>query len=151
MSGRTRSLYESATARARVIRHVDIVCMVFDGAGAMVMPMQDFVQAQKWGSSKPASGNALSDRGRFLEQIPALVSRPGSIASTRGNPRQLETLARSMRAAGYDLGEWMLPPEIRNPPPPAAALGAKKPAAKSATGPGAIHEPAADDAAAGSD
>lgn len=128
MNQRTRSLYESATARARVLRHIDIVCLIVDGGGAMIVPMQDFVQAQKWASSRPASGNVLTDRGRFLDQIPALVSRPGSIVSTRGNPRQIEMLARAMRAAGYDLGEWTLPPQIRTPAP-AAALGAKKPAA----------------------
>ncbi len=110
-----RTLFESATLRARVVRHADIVCLIVDGAGAMVLPLQDFVQAQKWASARIASGNVLSDRGRFLERFLSLISRPGSIAPTRGNQRQLEAIARAMRAAGYDLSEWSLPKEIGNP------------------------------------
>lgn len=124
---RTRSLFESATQRARVIRHLDIVCFIIDGGGAMIVPMADFVQTQKWASARIASGNAMNDRGRLIERWLVLVSRPGSIASTRGHPRQLEAIARSMRAAGYDLNEWALPPEIRNPPRPIDQLGTRKP------------------------
>ena len=111
-----RSLYEAATSRARVVRHLDIVCLIIDAGGAMVFPMQDFVQAQKWASARIASGNLLNDRGRFLERMLSVISRPGSLVPTRGNPKQLEALANSMRAAGYDIGEWSLPAEIRNPP-----------------------------------
>jgi len=126
---RTRSLYESATQRARVIRHLDIVCFIVDGAGAMIVPMADFVQTQKWASARIASGNAMNDRGRLIERWLVLVSRPGSIAQTRGHPRQLAAIARSMQAAGYDLNEWTLPLEIRNPPRPIDQLGTRKPAA----------------------
>ncbi|EIT69654.1 MULTISPECIES: hypothetical protein [Hydrocarboniphaga] len=111
-----RTLFEAATTRARIVRHLDIVCLIIDAGGAMIIPMQDFVQAQKWASSRIASGNLLNDRGRFLERMQSLVSRPGSLAPTRGNPKQLEAIVRSMRAAGYDIGEWSLPAEIRNPP-----------------------------------
>lgn len=126
---RSRSLFESATQRARVVRHLDIVCLIFDGSGALIVPTADFVQNQKWASARMASGNAISDRGRFVERLTTLVSRPGSMASTRGSPRQLEAIARSMRAAGYDLNEWMLPAEIRNPPVVSDMLNARKPAA----------------------
>ncbi len=111
-----RTLFESATQRTRIVRHLDIVCLIVDAGGAMIVPIQDFVQAQKWASSKLASGNALSDRSRFLEQMQTLVSRPGSIAPTRGNERSLIAVARAMRAAGYEVGEWSLPADIRNPP-----------------------------------
>lgn len=114
---RQRTLFESATARARVVRHIDIVCVVIDGGGSLIVPMQDFVQAQKWASARMASGNLLGDRARLFERLLTVVSRPGSIVPTRGNNRQLESLARSMRAAGYDITEWSLPAEIRNPPP----------------------------------
>lgn len=114
-----RTLFEAATTRARIVRHLDIVCLIIDAGGAMIFPIQDFVQAQKWASSRIASGNLLNDRGRFLERMQSVVSRPGSLVPTRGNPRQLEALARSMRAAGYDIGEWSLPAEIKNPPRPA--------------------------------
>lgn len=121
----TRTLYESATLRARVVRHIDIVCLIVDGGGSMIVPMADFMQNRKWASGRIASGNLMNDRSRFIERLSVLVSRPGSLAATRGNPRQLEAIARSMRAAGYDLGEWSLPAEIRNPAPPADALAAR--------------------------
>ena len=35
--------------------------------------------------------------------------------STRGNAKQVEALAKLMKQGGYDLGEWMLPPELKNP------------------------------------
>lgn len=117
---RTLSLFESATARGRVIRQADLVCMVVDGGGSIVVPMQDFLQAQKWAQSKPASGNAVTDRGRFLEQFATVVARPGSFCQTRGNDKQLGSLAKQMRQAGYDLNEWSLPPELKSNPPPAA-------------------------------
>jgi hypothetical protein len=124
---RSRTLFESATMRARVVRHIDIVCLIVDGGGAMIVPLADFMQNQKWASARIASGNLMNDRGRFIERLSVLVSRPGSIASTRGNPRQIAAVAKSMRAAGYDLSEWALPPEIKNPPPAPDALGVRKP------------------------
>lgn len=129
---RTRSLFESATQRTRVIRHLDIVCFIVDGGGAMIVPTADYVQTQKWASARIASGNPLNDRGRLIERWLVLVSRPGSIAPTRGNPRQLAAIARSMQAAGYDLNEWSLPPEIKNPPRPIDQMGTRKPAAPEA-------------------
>ncbi len=117
---RTLNLFESATSRGRVIRQGDIVQIVIDGGGALVTTAQDFRVAQKWAQSKPASGNLVTDRGRLFEQLGSLVSRPGTIVQTRGNAKQLEQLARLMRQGGYDLGEWMLPPELKqnHPPPP---------------------------------
>lgn len=120
----TQSLFVSATSRGRIVRQGDLVCVIVDGGGAMVMATQDFLPARKWAESKPASGNPLTDRGRFLDQIPAMVSRPGSLISTRGSQRQVATLARQMRQAGYDLGEWNLPPELKNPRNPLADLPA---------------------------
>lgn len=111
----TQSLFQSATSRGRVVRQGDLVCVIIDGGGSMVMSTQDFLQAQKWAQSKPATGNALTDRGRFLDQIGSMVSRPGSLIPTRGNDRQVATLARQMRQAGYDLSEWNLPPELKAP------------------------------------
>lgn len=110
-----RSLFDAVVARGRVIRQVDLACIVLDGGGACVVPMQDLVQAQKWAQSRAASGNLLTDRGRFLDQFNVLVSRPGSQQATRGNEKQLEKLARAMKQAGYDLGEWTLPPAFKDP------------------------------------
>ena len=57
----------------------------------------------------------MTDRGRFYEQIGTLISRPGSAVSTRGHGKYIETLARLMYQAGYDLSECMLPPAMKQP------------------------------------
>lgn len=126
---RTESLLEAALKRIRVIRQGDIVQIVIDGGGALVTTAQEFIQAQKWASSKPATGNIVTDRGRLLEQIGPMISRPGSMLSTRGNAKQVEALARLMKQGGYDLGEWMLPPELKNPRMPQPEPAKPKPAA----------------------
>ncbi|MGH8518947.1 MAG: hypothetical protein ACREUE_15970, partial [Panacagrimonas sp.] len=100
------------------------VCIVMDGAGAVIVFMQEFVGAQKWAQSRVPTANLLSDRARFLDQFTTLISRPGSVQATRGNDRQLEKLVRGMLGVGYDLAEWMLPVELKTighakPPPPA--------------------------------
>jgi hypothetical protein len=128
---RSESLFEAALKRIRVIRQGDIVQLVIDGGGALVTTTQEFIQAQKWASSRTATGNVVTDRGRLLEQIGPLISRPGSMLSTRGNAKQVEALARLMKQGGYDLGEWMLPPELKNPqiPQPVKQPAADKAAA----------------------
>ncbi len=108
-----RSLFEAATARGRLIRHGDIACIVMDGAGAVVVSTQELIPAQKWAQSRPPSSNLLSDRARFLDRFQTLIARPGSVQSTRGSQRPLERLAQAMSAVGYDLGEWVLPAEVR--------------------------------------
>lgn len=139
---RNLSLFESSTKRGRIVRQGDLVQIIMDGGGAVVAPMQDFIVAQKWAQAKPASGNPVTDRGRFLEQLPVLVARPGSFAGTRGNERQLATVARLMRQAGYDLGEWMLPPELKAQPKlPDALAGKKKDAEPAAEAPDAEADP----------
>ncbi len=115
---RAETLFEAAVKRIRVMRQGDLVQLVIDGGGALVTTTQEFMQAQKWASSKTATGNTVTDRGRLLEQIGPLVSRPGSMLSTRGHTKQIEALAKLMKQGGYDLGEWMLPPELKNPPIP---------------------------------
>ena len=114
MSKRALNLFESAVSRARVVRQGEIVQVVIDGGGAFVTFTQEFHQAQKWASPKTASGNMITDRGRFFEQIGTLISRPGSMVSTRGSGKYVENLARAMLQAGYDIGEWMLPPELKD-------------------------------------
>lgn len=113
MVQQARNLFDAATARGRVVKQGDIACIIMDGNGAVIVSMQDFQQAQKWAQSKLPSANLLSDRARFLDQFSVLVSRPGSVQATRGNDRQLARLAKSMSSAGYDLGEWTLPPQLR--------------------------------------
>lgn len=113
MAAPARNLFEAATSRGRVIRAGDIVCIIMDGAGAIIVSSQDFIQVQKWAQSKVPSANLLTDRARFFDQFAVLVSRPGSLQATRGNDRQLAHLAGAMAAAGYALAEWALPIQLR--------------------------------------
>lgn len=127
-----RNLYDSATRRGRVIRQGEIACIVMDGAGAVIVFMQELIGAQKWAQSRVPSANMLTDRARFLDQFTSLISRPGSVQATRGNDRQLEKLAKAMLAAGYDLNEWTLPVEMKTigrapPPEPQKPKGAADP------------------------
>lgn len=114
MPKRELNLFESAVSRARVIRQGDITQVVIDGGGSFVTFTQEFHQAQKWATPKTATGNMITDRGRFFEQIGTLVSRPGSMVSTRGHGKYIEALVRSMNQAGFEIGEWMLPPELKD-------------------------------------
>ncbi len=132
---RTLNLFEAATRRSRLIKQGDLTQVIIDGGGAFVVFTQDFTQVQKWAQSKAASQNLMTDRGRVFEQFSVLISRPGSQAATRGNSKQLESLARAMKQGGFDLGEWALPPELKNVGrPDADALAPKKPASEPEAG-----------------
>jgi hypothetical protein len=122
---RALSLFEAATTRGRVIRQGEIVQWVMDGSGAIVVPAQDFLIAQKWGQSRTGSTNIVTDRGRFLEKFETLIARPGSFVSTRGNTRSLASLAKLMIASGYDISEWGLPFDVKQALKPADPNQAK--------------------------
>ncbi len=126
---RSLSLFEAATTRGRVIRQGEIVQWVMDGSGAIVIPAQDFLIAQKWGQSRTGSTNIVTDRGRLLEKFETLIARPGSFVSTRGNTRSLASLAKVMIASGYDISEWGLPFDVKQALKPADPNEAKLKAA----------------------
>ncbi len=109
---KTLSLYETATNKGRVIRQGEIVQVVMDGAGAFVCNAQEFMTAQKWGMSRTGSGNLTTDRGRLLDKIEVLISRPNSFVSTRGSSVPIERLARAMKQASYDLKEWNIARDV---------------------------------------
>lgn len=109
---RVLSLYEMAASKGRVIRQGEIVQMVMDGAGAFVCTAQDFTIAQKWGMSRTGSGNIVTDRGRLLDKIEVLISRPNSFVSTRGSSVPIERLAKAMKQQGYDLKEWNIARDV---------------------------------------
>ena len=109
---RVLSLYEMAASKGRVIRQGDIVQMVMDGAGAFVCSAQEFTTAQKWGMSRTGSGNITTDRGRLLDKIEVLISRPNSFVSTRGSSVPIERLAKAMKQSGYDLKEWNISRDV---------------------------------------
>ncbi|MES2683263.1 MAG: hypothetical protein V4650_07045 [Pseudomonadota bacterium] len=109
---RSLSLYETATNKGRVIRQGDIVQVVMDGAGAFVCAAQDFMVAQKWAMARTGSGNVTTDRGRLLDKVEVLISRPNSFVSTRGSSVPIERLAKAMKQAGYDLKEWNIARDV---------------------------------------
>ncbi|AXQ29762.1 hypothetical protein D0B54_14240 [Solimonas sp. K1W22B-7] len=113
MSTKQKTLFEAFAQRARIAKQGEIAMIVIDGGGAMIVAMDEFITAQKWAQSRVSSGNVVSDRGRILEQFQVMVTRPGSFTGTKGNDRQLYKMAKKMRAAGHDLGEWQLPPELK--------------------------------------
>lgn len=106
------SLYETATNKGRVIRQGEIVQVVMDGAGAFVCGAQEFMIAMKWGMSRTGSGNVTTDRGRFIEKIEVLISRPNSFVATRGSSVPIERLAKTMKQNGYDLKEWNISRDV---------------------------------------
>lgn len=125
MATQPRTLFESATQRGRIIRQGNITTIIMDGNGAVIVDIQDFQQARKWAQSKMPTANLLTDRARFLDQFPALVSRPGSVQATRGSQKPLEKLVKEMLASGMDLNEWTLPMELKaigRPPAPKPSL-----------------------------
>ena len=109
---RAPSLYDTATGNGRVIRQGEIVQVVMDGGGAFVCAAQEFMIAQKWAMSRTGSGNKVTDRGRFIEKIEVLISRPNSFVSTRGSSVPIERLAKTMKQAGYDLKEWNINKDV---------------------------------------
>ena len=135
MVKKVQTLYESATGNLRVVNRGNIVECIVDGNGSMVTSITEFVQAQKWAQAKFSGGNSVQDRNRFLEQITALISRPGSFVSTRGSGKLLEDIARAMKSTGYELRDWQLPPELKNiggKPPPETKKAAADTAAEPA-------------------
>lgn len=147
------SLFDAALRGMRVLKQGEVVCLIMDGGGALITFTLDFVAAQKWAQRKPETGNRVTDRGRFLEQLPTLIARPGSFVGTRGSDKIIEKLAKNMIQAGYDLGEWSLPPDVKAMAHPKAAQPAKKkdePGTGDGDGDGdARPGPAPDDPAAG--
>lgn len=107
------TLFQSAASGARIIRQMYIVQFIVDGNGAFVTPTMDFNAAEKWASSRNSTGARMTDRTRFLDKLEVLISRPGSFISTRGSSKPLEDLCKAMKAAGYDLGEWQLPHDLK--------------------------------------
>ncbi|HEY1076867.1 MAG TPA: hypothetical protein VGE51_09275 [Fontimonas sp.] len=113
MPQRTLTLLEAVQQRMRTIRQGDIAQLIVDGGGAMVATSLEVAQAGKWAQRKPSTGNVMTDRSRYFEQITVMISRQGSMFPTRGHHAAIEKLAKQMMQAGYDINEWALPPELR--------------------------------------
>lgn len=109
------TLFQSATQRLRVSRSGPLTVLVVDGQGLALCLTADFAPIEKWAKAKPAGPNATIDMGKIVEKIDVMVARPGtSFASTRGSTKPLEAVVKAMRAAGMDVKEFSLPPELKN-------------------------------------
>ena len=115
MPAKEISLFQSASGKLRVARVGPLTQLVIDGQGLAFCLTGDFSPVEKWAKSRPAGPNATIDSGKIIEKIDVLVCRPGTtFASTRGSTKPLEAIAKAMRAAGMDLKEFALPPELKD-------------------------------------
>jgi hypothetical protein len=125
------TLFQSATGKLRISRVGPLTQLVVDGQGLAMCLTADFSPVEKWAKSKQAGPNATIDMGKILEKIDVIVARPGtSFASTRGSTKPLESVVKAIRAAGMDLKEFQLPPELKDMDRPVDQVLATKAAAE---------------------
>lgn len=115
MAQKEISLYQSAAGKLRVSRAGSLTMLVVDGQGLAYCLTADFSPVEKWAKSRPSGPNATIDMGKILDKIDVMVCRPGTtFGSTRGSTKPLEGIVKGMRAAGIDVKEFSLPPELKN-------------------------------------
>lgn len=103
---------ESALGNSMPRRFREFAIVPFDGEGAICVPIETWLPASAWASSRRPSGNRLRDRGLLLQRIDVLVTRRGtSIISTTGSHSKLARLRNAMRVENVDLKEWNFPPD----------------------------------------
>jgi hypothetical protein len=125
------SLYQSACQKLRVSRIGPLTQLVVDGQGLALCLTADFSPVEKWAKSKTSGPNATIDMGKMIEKLDVVVARPGtSFVSTRGSTKPLESIVKAIRAAGMDLKEFQLPPELKNLGAPEDQVLAAKAAAE---------------------
>lgn len=113
------TLYQSALGKLRVSRIGGLTQLVVDGQGLALTLTADFSVIEKWAKSKAAGPNATIDMGKIIERLDVMVCRPGTtFASTRGSTKPLQSIVKEMRAAGMDIKEFQLPPELKEGRPP---------------------------------
>jgi hypothetical protein len=131
MAQKEISLFQSASGKLRISRLGPLTMLVIDGQGLALCLTGDFSPVEKWAKARPAGPNATIDSGKIIEKIDVLVCRPGTtFASTRGSTKPLEAIAKAMRAAGMDLKEYSLPPELKDMGKPEDQVLAAKEAAE---------------------
>ena len=115
MPAKEISLFQSAAGKLRVSRLGPLTMIVIDGQGLGLCLTGDFSPVEKWAKSRPQGPNATIDAGKVIEKVDVLVCRQGTtFATTRGSTKPLENIAKAMRAAGMDLREFSLPPELKD-------------------------------------
>ena len=139
MAAKELTLFQQACGKLRISRLGPLTMLVVDGQGLGLCMTGDFSPVEKWAMSKKAGPNATIDMGKIVEKIDVLVCRVGTtFASTKGSTKPLESIAKAMRAAGMDLREFSLPPELKDVGKPedqvlaAKEAGEKKKAAAAA-------------------
>lgn len=131
MAQKEISLFQSAAGKLRVSRIGPLTMLVIDGQGLALCLTADFSPVEKWAKARPQGPNATIDAAKIIEKIDVLVCRPGTtFASTRGSTKPLEAVAKAMRAAGMDLKEYALPPELKDMGKPEDQVLAAKEAAE---------------------
>ena len=114
MAAKELSLFQQACGKLRISRMGPLTVLVVDGQGLALCLTADFSPVEKWAKSRPAGANATLDMGKIIEKVDVLVARPGTtFASTRGSTKPLEGVVKAMRAAGVDVKEFSLPPELK--------------------------------------
>ncbi|HUS24770.1 MAG TPA: hypothetical protein VM369_07465 [Candidatus Binatia bacterium] len=123
---RELTLLQSALQRLRVTRSGGITQLVVDGQGAALVPTADFSPVQKWAHSRTAAPNALQSMQRVIDKLEVVIVRPGTtFAATRGSAKPLGDLLKMMKSSGFDINEWAIPNEVKNPPPELGSAEAK--------------------------
>jgi hypothetical protein len=131
MAQKEISLFQSACGKLRISRLGPLTMLVIDGQGLALCLTADFSPVEKWAKSRPQGPNATIDAGKIIEKVDVLVCRPGTtFASTRGSTKPLEAVAKAMKAAGIDLKEYSLPPELKDMGKPEDQVLAAKEAAE---------------------
>ena len=131
MAKKEISLFQSACGQLRISRIGPLTMLVIDGQGLALCLTADFSPVEKWAKSRPQGPNATIDSAKIVEKVDVLVCRPGTtFASTRGSTKPLEAVAKAMRAAGMDLKEFALPPELKDMGKPEDQVLAAKEAAE---------------------
>lgn len=131
MAAKEISLFQSAAGKLRVSRLGPLTILVIDGQGLGVCLTGDFSPVEKWAKSRPQGPNATIDSAKVIEKVDVVVCRQGTtFASTRGSTKPLEAVAKAMMAAGMDLKEFSLPPELKDMGKPVDHVLATKEAAE---------------------
>ena len=107
------TMLQSALGRMRVSRQGQVTMVVVDGQGAAAIPTMEYRTVESWASKKSAAPNANQSLLKIMEKLEVMICRPGTtFASTRGSPKYVVDLAKAMIAAGLDINEWALPPDV---------------------------------------
>ena len=109
------NMLQSAAGKLRISRLGGLTMLVVDGQGLALTTTADFSVVEKWAKSKAAAPNPTMSMTKIIEKVDVLVCRAGTtFAATRGSTKPLEAIVKGILAAGMDLKEFSLPPELKD-------------------------------------